>query len=93
MSGLWRSMAARVTGGHEVAGSNPASPTERTLALQGFFSLEGGARLAPGMVFLNVFWVQYRLASCGSLVGRGGVSGVPFGGWFVPDERSTEGGT
>ena len=29
VSGLWRSMAARVTGGHEVAGSNPASPTKR----------------------------------------------------------------
>ncbi len=25
--GLWRSMAARLTGGQEVAGSNPASPT------------------------------------------------------------------
>ncbi len=25
--GLWRSLAARLTGGQEVAGSNPASPT------------------------------------------------------------------
>jgi hypothetical protein len=29
VSGLWRSMAARLTGGQEVAGSNPASPTRR----------------------------------------------------------------
>ena len=34
--GLWRSEAARLTGGQEVAGSNPASPTERTHAAQGF---------------------------------------------------------
>jgi hypothetical protein len=40
VSGLWRSMAARVTGGHEVAGSNPASPTKtqalKPLLWQGF---------------------------------------------------------
>ena len=29
--GLWRSLAARLTGGQEVAGSNPASPTKREI--------------------------------------------------------------
>ncbi len=31
--GLWRSLVARLTGGQEVAGSNPASPTLTSLRL------------------------------------------------------------
>jgi len=45
------------SGGQEVAGSNPASPTERTLAPQGFFSLGGDERLSPRTVLWVVFWV------------------------------------
>ena len=33
--GLWRSMAARLTGGQEVAGSNPASPTRESPVIIG----------------------------------------------------------
>ena len=46
--GLWRSLAARLTGGQEVAGSNPASPTERNpwaVRLQGFLAAWGATCL------------------------------------------------
>ena len=38
--GLWRSLAARLTGGQEVAGSNPGQPDpEKPLLRRGFLSI------------------------------------------------------
>ena len=45
-----------MTTDQEVGDSSSSGRAERTLALQGFFSLQGGARWVAGVVFLNVFW-------------------------------------
>ena len=50
-----------MSGGQEVAGSNPASPTERTLALQGFFSLGAAKTVLSECAFLVAFLVQCRI--------------------------------
>ena len=47
-NGLWRSLVARLTGGQEVAGSNPASPTTNPL-LTGF-PLLSSAMVAPKLL-------------------------------------------
>ena len=36
-SGVWRSLVARSAGGREVAGSNPVTPTVKSLIIQGLF--------------------------------------------------------
>ena len=47
--GLWRSLAARLTGGQEVAGSNPASPTNESPAPAGvsYFTGSAGSAIRP----------------------------------------------
>ena len=35
--GVWRSLVARSAGGREVAGSNPVTPTVKSLIIQGLF--------------------------------------------------------
>ena len=51
-------------GGQEVAGSNPASPTERSLAPQGFFSLRNPGLAGFGPAFLVGRPEQGVVASC-----------------------------
>ena len=48
--GLWRSLAARLTGGQEVAGSNPASPTNVCTAVN---AGPAGVRQAPASLSLD----------------------------------------
>ena len=36
-NGVWRSLVARSAGGREVAGSNPVTPTVKSLIIQGLF--------------------------------------------------------
>ena len=47
LSGLWRSLVARLTGGQEVVGSNPASPTKENPRRNGGFLIPGVELVVP----------------------------------------------